>query len=229
MVAPLFDLPAGGVQLLFQKPIPLFQSVTLGIFLSNFPFSLYNGCILKANTMQSGMTFVDPVTLVRKLEIAPGAVVVDFGCGAGYFTFEAAKAVGAEGKVYALDILPTALEAVVSRAKVLGLGNIEVKRANLEKIGGSGLQPESVDWVILKDMLFQNQNKEVILQEIARVLKKEGRLFLMEWVPEEVSMGPEEGMRISEEDTRVLLEAVGLHPENTLPAGDFHYALLARR
>ena len=179
--------------------------------------------------MHAGMTFVDPVSIIRKLELAPGSVVVDFGCGAGYFTFEAAKAVGAEGKVIALDILSAALQAVASRAKVLGLTNIEGKRANLEKIGGSGLQPESVDWVILKDMLFQNQNKEVIVQEVSRILKKEGRLFLMEWVPEKKSMGPEEGIRISEADARLLLEKVGLHPENNIPAGEFHYALLARK
>lgn len=175
------------------------------------------------------MAFVDPAAVVRKLELPPGSVVVDFGCGAGYFTFEAAKAVGAEGKVYALDILPAALEAVASRAKALGLSNIEGKRANLEKLGGSGLPLESVDWVILKDMLFQNQNKEVILLEILRILKKEGKVFLMEWVPANVPMGPDEGMRISEEDTRALLEKVGLHPENNIPAGDFHYALLARK
>lgn len=179
--------------------------------------------------MHAGMTFVDPVSIVRKLELAPGATVVDFGCGAGYFTFEAGKAVGAEGKVYALDILPTALEAVASRAKVLGLANIEGKRANLEKLGGSGLQPESVDWVIMKDMLFQNQNKEVILHEVSRILRKEGKLFLMEWMPEKKSMGPEEGIRISEEDARTLLEKTGLHPENNIPAGGFHYALLARK
>jgi hypothetical protein len=51
----------------------------------------------------------------------------------------------------------------------------------------------------------------------------------MEWVPSGVPMGPEEGMRISEADTRALLEQSGLHPEQTLPAGDFHYALLARK
>jgi ubiquinone/menaquinone biosynthesis C-methylase UbiE len=179
--------------------------------------------------MHTSMTFVDPVALVRKLQIPLGSSVADFGCGAGYFTFEAAKAVGADGKVYALDILPAALEAVASRAKVMNLSNIETKRANLEKLGGSGLPPESVDWAILKDMLFQNQDKAVILREIYRVLKPEGKVFLMEWIPSGVPMGPEEGMRISEADTRALLEQSGLHPEQTLPAGDFHYALLARK
>lgn len=175
------------------------------------------------------MTFVDPAAMIRKLDIVPGTTVADFGCGAGYFTFEAAKAVGAEGRVYALDILPAALEAVMSRMKVLGLSNVETKRVNLEKIGGSGLLPESVDWVILKDMLFQNDNKEVILQEIFRVLKPAGKVFLMEWTPGDVPMGPEEGMRVSEEDTRTLIEKIGLHPEQSIPAGDFHYALIARK
>ncbi len=179
--------------------------------------------------MHNRMTFVDPVTIVRKLDLAPGLVVADFGCGAGYFTFEIAKVVGAEGKVYALDILPSALEAVASRTKTLGLSNIEIKRVNFEKLGGSTLPSGSVDWVILKDILFQNKDKEVILHEIFRVLKSEGKMFLMEWVPEDVPMGPEANMRISEEDARALVEKAGLHPENNIPAGDFHYALIVRK
>lgn len=193
------------------------------------PLPLGKGEGADTNIMHNGMTFVDPAAIVRKLELAPGSIVADFGCGAGYFTFEAAKAVGAEGKVYALDILTAALEAVMSRMKVLGLSNVETKRANLEKIGGSGLPPESVDWVILKDMLFQNNNKELILQEIFRILKPDGKIFLMEWIPEDVPMGPEEGMRVSEEDTRTLIEKIGFHPERNIPAGDFHYALIARK
>lgn len=175
------------------------------------------------------MSFVDPASVIRALKLEPGKVVADFGCGAGYFTFEAAKAVKDEGRVYALDILPAALESVSSRGKILGLKNIEPKRANLEKVGGSGLDPESVDWVILKDMLFQNKGKEVILQEVFRVLRSGGKALVMEWIPDDSSVGPDEGMRISEDEAKKLVQSIGFSVVSSIPSGDFHYSFIIEK
>lgn len=172
------------------------------------------------------VTFVDPETLIRQLTIAPGAVVADFGCGSGYFSLAFAKAVGKEGKVIALDILPSALEAVASRAKMAGLSCVSTKRANLEKENGSGLAVESVDWVIIKDILFQNKNKEVILKEVIRILRPGGHILLMEWNDEDASVGPELHLRISRDKTKALVQSVGLSVQQELMVGDFHYAFL---
>lgn len=176
-----------------------------------------------------GVNFVDPARIISQVEVTTGATVADFGCGSGYFSFAFAKAVGAEGKVFALDILPSALEAVASRAKTLNLGNITPKRANLEREGGSGLGVASVDWVVLKDMLFQNEHKQVILQEVARVLKPGGRAIIMEWNPKASAVGPEKKLRIDPEALRLLLTSVGLVIEKDLQAGGYHYAFLAAK
>lgn len=174
--------------------------------------------------MPAGLAFVNPVTVVGQLSVEPGSKVADFGCGAGYFSFEFAKCVGAEGCVYALDVLPSALEAVASRVKTLGLSNIVVKRVNLERENGSGLPEASLDWVIVKDMLFQNEHKDVILSEVARVLKPGGRALIMEWDPNEEVVGPEKALRIGLDETRGLVEKAGLHFERTINVGGFHYA-----
>lgn len=175
-----------------------------------------------------GLTFVDPAAVVRQLSIEPGDKIADFGCGSGYFSFEFAKQAGSEGAVYALDVLPSALEAVESRAKSLGLGNIVTKRVNLENEGGSGLQAESVNWVVLKDMLFQNQKRDVIMREAARVLKPGGHAFIMEWNPSESFVGPEKRLRVTHEEMKRLIEGAGLAFEKELPIGGFHYAFLVR-
>lgn len=174
-------------------------------------------------------TFVDPRSVVRSLPVAPKGVVADFGCGAGYFSVEFARAVGDDGEVIAIDVLPSALEAMESQIKTLGIRNIRTKRANLEREGGSGLQPASVDWVVAKDILFQNQNKEVILREIARVLRPGGRALIMEWSPESPSVGPDAGTRLSSEVLKELLGKSGLHVEQEVPVGAFHYAFLATK
>ncbi|MEK7181913.1 MAG: class I SAM-dependent methyltransferase [Patescibacteria group bacterium] len=175
-----------------------------------------------------GLTFVDPEVVVNQLPLSPGQKVADFGCGSGYFSFEFSKRVGPEGQVYSFDVLPSALEAVESRAKSLGLSNIETKRANLEKENGSGLPSESVDWVILKDILFQNKHRDIILNEATRVLKAGGYVLIMEWNPNESLVGPEKELRISPEAMKTLIQASGLSLEKEINVGGFHYAFLAK-
>lgn len=175
------------------------------------------------------LNFVDPVMVVNQLGIAPGATVADFGCGTGYFSFECARHVGSDGLVYALDVLPAALEAVTSHAKMAGISNIIPKRVNLENEQGSGLGTGSVDWVILKDILFQNQKKDVLLREVARVLKPGGQGLIMEWSPDEVLVGPDKGLRLEKAELQALISQVGLSIDRELAVGGFHYAFVVKK
>ncbi len=174
-------------------------------------------------------TFVNPETLTAQLPQLPGKSVADFGCGSGFFSLAFAKAVGVEGRVFALDILPSSLEAVSSRAKTLGLSNVLAKRANLERDNGSSLPDASLDWVIMKDVLFQNKNKSVMLQEAHRILKAGGQLLVMEWNDHDLSFGPEQSLRVPEKMLQSLAAEHGFTFVQDLDAGDFHYAMVFRK
>ncbi|MEP7162417.1 MAG: methyltransferase domain-containing protein [Candidatus Moraniibacteriota bacterium] len=176
-----------------------------------------------------GLTFCDPNQVLKELTVKPGSVVADFGAGSGYFSFAFAQAVGNEGKVYALDVLPSALEAIESRAKTLGVKNVTIQRVNLERENGSGLGMGMVDWVVMKDVLMQNENKEVILREATRILKSTGRVLIIEWDPKETSVGPERASRITPDSMRNLLEATGLSVESEPNVGGYHYAFLVKK
>lgn len=176
-----------------------------------------------------GLTFVEPKTIIRMLSVAPGDIVADFGAGSGYFSFEFARTVGAEGRVYALDVLPGALEAISSRAKTLGIANVIPQRCNLERPNGSGLESSSIDWVIAKDVLFQNKDKSVMLREIFRILKPEGQALIIEWDPSQSIVGPEKELRVTPEDLQQLIEAANLDIMSEPPVGGFHYAFLVKR
>lgn len=177
----------------------------------------------------TGVGFVDPKGVVAQLPVVAGEKVTDFGCGAGYFSCAFAEAVGQDGHVIALDILPASLEAVMSRSRSLGLTNITTKRVNLENEGGSGLDPQSQDWVIIKDMLFQNSKKDIILYEAARVLRPGGKLFVMEWSQENTFVGPAKELRMTSADLESLLQAAGLEVTRTLEVGEYHFGYLAEK
>ncbi len=109
--------------------------------------------------------FLNPDKVIDQLNITHGMSVADFGCGHGYFSIPFARRVGNSGTVYACDVLPSALEAVETRANLENLSNIKTVRTNLENPEGSKLDPESMDLVCLANILFQSNKKEEIVKE----------------------------------------------------------------
>lgn len=174
----------------------------------------------------SASEFVNPDEVVSQMDLKPSDYVADFGCGTGYFVFPLAKKTKGQGRVYALDILKEKLESVESQAKILGLTNILTKRVNLEKEGGSKLDSESVDWVVLADMIFQNKNKDEIFKEVKRVLKPGGKILVVEWNFNDASVGPERALRISREGILEIAQRNQLTVLKDVQAGNFHYGLI---
>ena len=112
--------------------------------------------------------FMNPDKIVGKLNIKSGMIVADFGCGAGYFTIPIAKIIKNSGKIYAIDVLNEALESVLSKAKLYDLLNVKTVRANIEVIGGSKIESNSVDLIILANILFQCNDYDSVLGETKR-------------------------------------------------------------
>ena len=179
-----------------------------------------------SNQEMSGLKFINPQTVIDQSEISEGMTVADFGCGTGYFVFPIAKKIGETGIIYALDILAPKLETIESQAKLAGITNVIAKRVNLEKDGGSKLENDSMDWVILSNMLFQNKNKEIIIKEAARVTKPGGRILIIEWKKEGNSFGLQEDLKISQDEAKDLAKKSGLNFSNEIKVSDFHYGLI---
>ena len=103
--------------------------------------------------------------------------IVDFGCGYGTFTLPVAQVV--KGKVYALDIEPEMIEETKRKAEEEKLGNVEViLRDFISK--GSGLENESVDYVMLFNILHTDK-PERLLREAYRILRDGGKLGIIHW------------------------------------------------
>ena len=180
-------------------------------------------------TQNSIGKFLDPNKIISQLDVTSGSVVVDFGCGPGYFSIPFARAVGEDGHVYALDVLPQALETVLSRAKNSSVANIETKRVNFEKERGTKLENDLADWVILKDVLFQNKKKDIVIAEVYRVLKDGGKVLVIEWNQKESSVGPAMEIRVPQSDTEKIFREQKFIIEKEIIAGDFHYGFVATK
>jgi len=173
--------------------------------------------------------FMNPDEIVKKLDIKSGMTVADFGCGAGYFTIPIAKLVRNSGKVYAVDVLSSALETITSKARLYGLMNIESVRANIEVVGGSKLKDKSVDLVMLANILFQCTDHNSVLTEAKRILKDAGRIVIIDWVPKKIPLGSKFEHCLSEDYTKKLAIKNSLKFICNIDISDHHYCMIFKK
>ena len=102
--------------------------------------------------------------------VEEGSHVLDYGCGPGFSTIPAAKIVGSQGIIYALDIQPLSVKIIEKKIEKHSLKNVKTILTD----NGTGLPDESVDVVLLFNVIFSIKDKEKLIDELHRVLKKGG-------------------------------------------------------
>jgi len=166
--------------------------------------------------------FLDTQRIVSELQLSEGMHVGDFGAGSGFFTVEAAKKVGENGRVYAVDVQMGPLEAIQGRAESMGLENVEIVRADLEVLGGTNIPADALDVVLLANVLFQSQLKDKIIAEAYRVLKSGGKLLVIDWLKGGGGAVPDE-MRSDPKAMQAIVTEQGFRLEREVQAGQFYF------
>lgn len=155
-----------------------------------------------------------------------GMQVADFGSGTGFYTVPLARAVGPSGKVYALDAQPEMLELTRSKARESRLLNIAAMRVDLESPRGSKLAENTMDFVLISNILFQAEDKPALLKEAFRILKNGGEVAVIEWSSFGSAAGPRTEKIVPREAAEKLLDDSGFKRIKEFNAGDNHYGLL---
>jgi len=110
--------------------------------------------------------------MAERLEIKPGATVLDVGTGTGVFLPHLLNELGKNGRIVALDFAEEMLK--LARAKGFS-GNIDYLQADVTNIP---LGDEIVDIVVCYSSFPHFQDKLGVLTEIKRVIKSGGRLLV---------------------------------------------------
>jgi predicted methyltransferase len=117
-----------------------------------------------------------PAEVMDALGAKAGHRVADIGCGFGYFTFRLAARVGAEGKVYAVDIDEEAINKVRQRKE-------SEKLDQVEPILGESADPRlpnDLDSVLIVDTYHEFREYDRMMQAVFRALKPGGRLVIID-------------------------------------------------
>lgn len=173
--------------------------------------------------------FSDPERNIEQAGLIDGNVVADLGAGSGFYSLAAAKAVAPHGKVYAVDVQRDLLDRLKREANRLHIRNIDVIAGDLERLGGSKIRDLSVDAAIVSNTLFMIEDKKSMLLEAARILKKRGKLVLIEWSGSFGQMGPHPGHVVYKDEAMKLALAAGFEFDREFGAGAHHYGIIFRK
>jgi ubiquinone/menaquinone biosynthesis C-methylase UbiE len=126
--------------------------------------------------------------VVEALGLRSGMRVADLGAGTGVFAVPIAKAVGDDGKVYAIDVDSGLLAIVDSKAKAEGVTNVATVVAGAT----DPRLPEPVDLIFLCDTLHHLPNQASYVRQFAKLLRPGGRVVVIEFAEGHWPAGHEE-------------------------------------
>lgn len=148
----------------------------------------------------------DPETILADIGVADGLVVIDIGCGQGFFALPAARRVGRNGRVVGIDNNPEAVGVMMERAGREGLHTLEgIVGTGEETVACEGCADIVFFGIDLHD--FADPGK--VLGNAQRMLKARGRLVDLDWKKEKTPFGPPQHIRFSDEEAARLIGEAG--------------------
>src|ERR1039458_606565 len=133
------------------------------------------------------LLWLPPAAVLGALAVRPGETIADVGAGTGYFSLPLAKAVGPEGKVYAVDAQAEMLSLLRQKLDAAAFAIVQLIPAEADQ---TGLPPSSCDLFFLANIWHEIEDQFAVLREAMRVLKKNGRIAILDWRPD---VDPEHG------------------------------------
>lgn len=169
----------------------------------------------------------DPNSLIALVPLNKDQVIGDIGCGPGYLSIPLAK-YAYEGKLYAIDVQEEMLEYVRKGAERFRLSNVETV---VSKENTIPLDAEVLDGAVIANTLHEATKPPSLMKEATRLLKKNGWLAIVEWVPseEDQEIGPPAKKRIKMQQVLEWAAELGLHRLSARELNVNHYIVVFKK
>jgi ubiquinone/menaquinone biosynthesis C-methylase UbiE len=170
--------------------------------------------------------FTNPGQNILHLGLREGMRVADLGAGSGFYAKAVSERVGYTGKVYAVEVQKDLVKKLESEIRSWGISNIECIWGDIEKRHGTKIADQSMDAVIISNVLFQAEDKIGLIDEAKRILKKKGNVLFIDWTESFGGMGPAPQNVITEIKAKELFEKRGFVFVEKISTSPHHYGII---
>ncbi len=138
-----------------------------------------------------------PDAVVAALGLRPGDVACDVGSGPGYFALRLSRAVGARGRVYAVDVEPALLAALRDRIQAERIANV----TPVLSVAADPLLPDAAcDVVLVVNTYHHFPDGPSYLRRLVGALRPGGRIVNVDFEKRPTPVGPPVARRVSRDD-----------------------------
>ena len=174
---------------------------------------------------KSSYDLIDPGALWAELNLPPGITFLDLGCGQGNYALAAADRVGPAGVVYAVDLWEEGIAALRERATRAGRGNLKALVAPAARIPLADLSVEVGFLATVLHDLAEAGTAAGALAELARVIKPQGCLAIVEFEKIDGPPGPPRHIRLDAGEVEALVAPYGFARQKTMKLGPYNYLM----
>jgi ubiquinone/menaquinone biosynthesis C-methylase UbiE len=174
----------------------------------------------------SSFELIDAGILFGELKLAKGSTFLDLACGRGMYTLAAREFIGEDGRLYALDLWEEGIESLKQSATSRGITNITARVSDVGKRIPieSGVVDVCLIATVLHDLVEAKADKGAV-EEVTRVLKRGGRLAVIEFKKIDGPPGPPLKIRLAPEEVENLIIPFGFTKKKTLDLGPYNYLI----
>lgn len=167
---------------------------------------------------------MDPPSLLAEIGIGANQTVLELGSPIGFFAPTAVTLVGQEGKVYVAGPTQESLEALSYLQHHDAFKPILLR----EILQAKTIAPQSVDYVLLTNILSSALHPGDFCLSIVPYLKPGGEVALIDWDDKFGGVGPDKKQRVTREQAIQLLASCGLEFTRVLHTPGYHYGVVFR-
>ncbi len=173
------------------------------------------------------LKWLPPADVLTRLELREGMRVADVGAGTGYFSIPLARAIGASGHVFAVDLQSEMLDRMRAKLEAPNaLKNISLHQGEATSLP---LPPGSVDIVFYANIWHELEDHLAAFREGAKIGVPGGTIAILDW-REDVSPppGPPQDHRVPAAAVAHFLTVRGCNSVVRDTVGQFGYMVTAR-
>ena len=186
----------------------------------------------------SSAFFLDSDEILQELQLTGSETFMDAGCGDGHIAIKVIEEYLPDGEVYAVDVYDASIEDMETYKKENDIENLTNIEADITE-GIPGVEDESIDVVLLVNVFhgFKASRKlDEAVVELSRIIKKDGKIAIMDYKAWDVPKGPPTQMRSSPQDLEQLFAKHGLKMSylneeigEDIPEGKSHYLIMFKK
>ena len=173
---------------------------------------------------KSSFSLIDSNQFFSEIGLTKNITLLDVACGIGAYAMAASPYVGPSGKIVAVDLWEDGIDTLKTEIQISNIDNIFPHVADVSR--HIPMPDRSVDICLMATVLHdlvQDNTDQGTLKEVARTLKPDGQLAVIEFKKREGPPGPPMKIRISPESLETFLRPFKLLPAKTVDMGEHLY------